>query len=271
MKIKNIILQLALSVLVSLTFTSCKKSDRDRDTDLSAAKDNALTENVVAGIFKTIGEFTDSTWQLRSSTCAAVSITPADTFTFPKTLTIDFDTINCLCSDGNLRRGKIIATFYGKFRDSLTIISVAVQNFAFNNNGIQSGTYSITNNGRNTAGLLTFGVNIQNAYVYTNIGSIGFSGRYVYQWTTGETTTTNPFDDVYSITGSSSGRSISGNTFTSSIVNPLTIALNCAYIEKGMFSITPANLSTRTVDFGAGNCDQSATITINGVNYDFNQ
>ena len=34
MKIKNIIFQLALSVLVSLSFTSCKKSDRDRDTDL---------------------------------------------------------------------------------------------------------------------------------------------------------------------------------------------------------------------------------------------
>ena len=270
MKSKSIFVTIVFSIALSLIFTSCKKSDRDEDNDLSAAKDNVAAEVAFAGVFKSIIEAQDSVWQIRSSSCAIYTIIPADTFTFPKTLTIDFGTSNCLCSDGNNRRGKIIAAFSGKYRDSLSTITVSLQNYYHNDNHLQAGTYMITNKGRNATGHIIYSVNVQNTAINTSSGGISFDCIHNYEWISGNTTALNTLDDVYSITGTSTGRGIAGNTFSSSINSPLIIAMNCAYIQKGALTLSPANLSPRTVDFGNGSCDSQGTITINGKSYDFN-
>ena len=271
MKIKNGGAGFVLVILFSLIFFSCRKSDRDLDTDLSAAENNSLSENILTGVIKSIGQFTDTTWQIRSSTCAVSSIVPTDTFTFPKTLTINFGTSNCLCADGNQRRGVITANFSGKYRDSLTVINITLTNYYHNDNSIITGSFSITNKGRNASGHLNYLINVQNAAINTSSGSISLNCSQNMEWISGEATIFNPFDDIYSITGASSGRGIDGNSFTSTINTPLIIALNCAYIEKGSFTLSPANLSNRVVDFGSGNCDNQATISINSKSYDFTQ
>ena len=271
MKIKNSVPYLVLVILFSLIFFSCKKSDRDLDTDLSAAENNSLAENIFTSVLKSIGQFTDSTWQIRSSSCATSSIVPADTFTFPKTLTINFGTTDCSCYDGNQRRGTIVATFSGKYRDSLTVIYVNLSNYYHNGNPVFMSGFTITNKGRNRAGHLTYLLNIQNATVNPPNGSISWSCNQNAEWIAGESTVSNYSDDVYSITGTSTGRGIDANSFTSTINSPLIIALNCAYIEQGSYTLTPANLSERIVDFGNGNCDSKATISLNGKSYDFTQ
>ena len=271
MKIRKTGAGVVLVILFSLIFSSCKKSDRDLDTDLSAAENNSLSENILTGVLKSIGQFTDTTWQIRFSTCAVSSIVPADTFTFPKTLTINFGTSNCMCADGNQRRGIITATFSGKYRDSLTVINIALTNYFHNDNPVLVSGFTITNMGHNKSGNLKYLLNVQAASINTTNGSISWNCNQNAEWISGESTVYNPFDDVYSITGTSTGRGIDANTFTSTINSPLIIALNCAYIEKGLLTLSPTNLSNRIVNFGNGNCSNQATISINGTSYNFTQ
>ena len=264
---KNKISSICFIVLISiaLVFNACRKSERDSDKDTSAASDNATAENVFAGIFKSIGEFSDSTTQLRTASCASFSVDSVGVNSWPKTLTINFDTINCLGADGNNRRGKIIATFTGRYRDSLTTISISLVNFYFNNNLVQVGTHTIINKGHNMAGNLIYSINVQNASITnTSNQTIKWNSVRSREWISGENTRLNPWDDVYLITGSADGTAKNGNTFTAIINTPLRVALNCRWIEAGVFTITPQNLSPRIIDFGNGTCDANATVSING-------
>ena len=269
MKTKKIILCLGLALTIGLLFVGCRKNDRDKDTDTTSSRDNAIAENAFAGIFKSIGEFSDSTSQLRISSCAVYSIFPTilDTTTWPKTLTINFGTTNCMCADGNLRRGIISAVFSGQYRKAGTVITIFTSNYYHNNNLVQAGTHTITNNGINSSGNLSYTINVQNATVTTTNGTITWNSIHTREWIAGETTPLNPWDDVYSITGSANGSGVNGNAFDVVINSPLIVALNCAYIEKGTLTLTPQHLSPRVIDFGGGTCDNAATVFINGTIY----
>ena len=71
-------------------------------------------------------------------------------------------------------------------------------------------------------------------------------------------------DDVYLVSGGANGTNNAGVSRTWQITTPLRRALNCHWFESGIVVITPANKPVRTVDFGNGNCDNEATVTING-------
>lgn len=73
-------------------------------------------------------------------------------------------------------------------------------------------------------------------------------------------------DDVYEITGSASG-SKNGNSYTMTIIQPLVRALACNWISSGKMEIQPSGALLRTIDFGAGTCDDQATVTIAGTVY----
>lgn len=258
---------IALTLFITFAYSGCKKNDREDDKETTSSRDNAIAENAFAGVFKSIGEFTDSTSLLRISSCASYTVDSVGTTSWPKTLTINFGSTNCMGSDGNLRRGTIIASFTGRYRDSLTVISISLIGYYHNNNLVQVGTHTITNNGHNAAGNLSYSINVQNASITNSNGTIAWNSTRTREWIAGESTTTNPSDDVYSITGSATGTGVNGNTFNVTINSPLIVALNCPYIEQGILALSPQNLSTRYVDFGNGACDNEATVTINGVVY----
>ena len=123
-----------------------------------------------------------------------------DTTTWPKTLTINFGTSNCLCADGNLRRGIITAVFTGQYRKPGTVISIYLSNYYHNNNFVQVGTHTITNNGINTNGNLSYTINVVNASVTTSSGIISWNSYRTREWISGVTTTLNPWDDVFPFT-----------------------------------------------------------------------
>lgn len=260
------ILSIALLCGVGLTYSACRKNDRDNDRDTSASRDNAIAENAFAGIFKAIGLYVDSSSYLRAG-CASFSVDSVGSASWPKTLTIDYGT-GCMCSDGNIRKGKIIASFTGRYRDSLTVITISTIGYFHNNNAVQAGTHTVTNNGHNAVGNLSYTINVQNASITNSNGTISWNSTRTREWISGESTTTDPSDDVYSITGTANGTAINGNTFTVTIDQPLIVALNCAYIQQGKLTLSPANLSPRILDFGSGACDNAATVSINGVDYE---
>ena len=92
-------------------------------------------------------------------------------------------------------------------------------------------------------------------------------------WIAGENTTFNTDsingvkDDIYSVTGSGSGKSFNGTTFSANITEPLIISLQCRFITKGKAELSPGEQAIRYIDYGDGTCDAIAAITINGVTY----
>lgn len=46
--------------------------------------------------------------------------------------------------------------------------------------------------------------------------------------------------------------------------SPLVKKASCQFISSGILNLTPDGFKTRTVDYGNGNCDDDATLSVNG-------
>ena len=265
MKTKIIITNIALALILGVFYTGCDKSkDEIIDTDTSSANDNSTSENAFSDIFKSVSGISDSDAGLRTANCETITIDTtvgSTTGGFPKTVTIDYSA----CSN---KKGKIKAIFTGRWRSSGTTITIiADSNYHFGLNKVNCGTHIILNRGI-ISGHKTYDVNVTGALITTPGGGISWSSTRTISWIAGDSTLDTQ-DDVYSITGQTTGTSAKGVTFTAAITSPLIIAMNCPWIESGVISLTPKNKKTRTIDFGtAGTCDNKATATFNGKTYD---
>ena len=74
-------------------------------------------------------------------------------------------------------------------------------------------------------------------------------------------------DDIYLITGTASGTSSKGNSFTAQTIDPIRKEMACYFIVSGSIEFIPSGKAVRVIDFGNGNCDNQATVTINGTVY----
>jgi hypothetical protein len=267
----------AFVLLISSTailFTACKKENSDDDTSIASDYYNGQKES--DGIIELLNSAAqDNDVQKQDETestllpeCAVVTV---DTVSSPKTITIDFGTAGCVCDDwdGKTRKGKIIATWSGKYRDAGTVITVETQDYYVNNNHFEY-QKTVVNNGQNAAGHLTYSVHITLAKItFTDNTVLQWTSERTREWMEGENTLT-PYDDVYHITGDASGTSRNGTAFTLNITSPLEVALACKWIRMGTIVIEPSGHATRTLDFGTGACDSQATVTINGTVYNIN-
>jgi hypothetical protein len=288
--LKSLKLALIVSISIPLLITSCKK-DKEKDPEpqpdysTNSTVDNWMAESMFEDVRKVVVEVVDdegkSATQKSSFTfgnCATFTITPAwnDTLTWPKTLTIDFGTTNCMGNDGRNRRGIITVTISDRYRNPGSVLTVQLQNYHVNDHKIE-GTKTITNNGRNSSNNLSFTVNVTNGKItFPNNGGVTtWSSIRTNEWIAGEST--NLFthgvagicDDVYLITGNANGINRLGKSYTMQITNPLRKEICCRWLVSGTINITPSGLPTRILDFGTGTCDNNASITIGSSTFNF--
>lgn len=259
--------------VISVVFISCKKEKDDDDKETTSSKDNALAEgtyNDVANIADQASTGSLSTYlapdnsgyKSMLSTCATVT---RDTISVPRLITIDFGSTNCLCSDGRYRRGIINVSYTGQYRDSLSTHTITFNNYYVNDNKV-SGSKTVTNNGHNSAGHLTYSISVNGQIDKATGGTITWTSNRTREWIAGESTWTWG-DDIYLITGSANGTAATGNSFTVNITSALRKEIGCRHFVSGKFEMTPSGKATRYVDFGTGACDNAATVTINGHIY----
>ena len=166
MKIKQLTLGFALVALVSTSFlTSCRKKDKEeKDSDTAAAADQSFASSTVNDMTNisdeavkgnNVSSFKTTESNALLSTCATITY---DTLLAAKTVTVNFGTTNCLGNDGRNRRGLIVINFTGKYRDSLTVITVTPQGYFVNDNQV-TGSKTITNKGHNAANHLVYEIN----------------------------------------------------------------------------------------------------------------
>lgn len=255
---------------------SCTKNDNPKssDNETQSASDNSFAESTNNDITSISaqsedngvgGTFNDSTYSYMLSPCATVSI---NTFSSPKKIIIDFGSTNCLCYDGKYRRGKILVSFNGLYRDSASTHTITFDNYFVNNYNVD-GNQTVVNNGHNDNGNLTFSIQINSTITDTAGNKLTYTSTRTREWVEGESTQGlfGWHDDVYSITGTASGVAFDGTQFSSNIKNALIVALNCRWIEQGSIEFTPAGKLTRTIDFGNGDCDNKATVSIGGASF----
>jgi hypothetical protein len=259
---------MVLTSIVALTLSACRKNE-EADNDTTAGEANAEAERVYDDVDRSISEaacmskYLDNTGgNIINTTCPTITIDHPDSTTWPKTVTIDFGSTNCTGWGNIPRRGKIISVFTGKFRSPGTVITTTFDNYYVNDNHVE-GTKTITNLGTNGAGNLYYSVVVSNAKITRTDGSfMTWNSTRTREWTQGSNTIGNTTDDVFLITGSGSGTNFAGNAFAVNITSPLQVQRGCKWIESGVIEITPANKPMRTIDFGNGQCDNQATMTI---------
>lgn len=250
-----------------LVLSSCRR-ERDPDNDTSAAGDNSLAE----GCFDDIQNISEEAYAgnlsgYRADTlvfgCATVI---RDTTSSPRTLVIDFGTTNCPCNDGRNRRGKILTSYTGGYKDPGTVITHTTDNYFVNDNQVL-GTKVVTNMGSNTDGNLYYTIDVDGSIIKANGGgTITWTSDRIREFIEGVSTQVWD-DDVYLITGTGSGTRPNGQTFSVTILTALRKEIGCRHFVSGSFELIPSGKPARVLDYGSGTCDNLATVTINGNTY----
>lgn len=253
--------------ILSVTAISCR---RDRDNDTTSAQDNSLAEssydeaNDLADQVAKTGTV-DLKLEEESSILSACATVTRDTTTDPKTMTIDFGSSNCMCSDGKTRRGKILVSYTGKYREPGSHIEIGFEGYYVNDNHIE-GSRVIDNQGFNADSNLVFQVVVDGTVTKADGSIITWTCDKTREWIAGYDTNTRT-DDVYEVSGTASGVRANGTAFTATTVSPLTRKVSCQEFVSGELSLVPSGKPERLINFGSGDCDGEATVTINGNDY----
>lgn len=252
---------IAFMALTLALFTSCRKEREEPliDLDYTSASDNSRAEDAFQDILSQVDKAVDDNG-LRELCDPVVTF---DTTGTPRTMTLDFGTENCTTANGRTRRGRIIVSYTGRYREQGTVITIVPENYYHNDNLVQ-GIKTVTNLGPNPDGNLHFSVNVTGTISAAD-GSwtASHAGQRTRTWIAGAGTQALS-DDVYLITGSGSGVNRNGDPYSVSIISALRVALNCPFITQGTVQVTPNTRPVRTIDYGNGSCDGTFTVTVNG-------
>jgi hypothetical protein len=250
--------------LISLTLNSCKKEEPDTETQ--SAVDNNICETEFTKMMPRVNNYGINEQGIKNMRAACPAITPPDTIAspgWPRVMVIDYGTGCVDTIDGKVRKGKITCSFSNRWNIVGSYVTITLDTFSVNGNTYDCDSIRITHNSQ-------YGFRTQ---VFNGICQ---SSNWTLEWDCDRTLTQtagfgdfDPYNDVFTLTGSANGKNRNGKTYTAVITSPITKRSSCSWIEQGSIDLTPEGLATRTVDFGSGNCDSQATLTINGNTFTF--
>ncbi|MGB8193857.1 MAG: hypothetical protein WCF67_18130 [Chitinophagaceae bacterium] len=200
--------------------------------------------------------------------CVTITITrlnpPA---AFPVRVVMDFGS-GCTGRDGRLRKGKIITVYTGRLVAPGSVAETTFDGYYVNGVHVE-GVHRIQN--KSTSQQWIFEVTVRNGKLTRPNGNYSqWNSTKTITQIEGSGTPLFPLDDIFSIKGESGGTvkrdsllfQWSARTLPD---NPLIKRFTCRWIVKGKIAIRRTNSDVAVIDYGAGLCDNKATITINGV------
>jgi len=258
--------------ILAVFFMNCQEDDVKKDVDSASAME-ALTEYaIISKVFQDVGNNSgDAVLSAETSTTTAklsdsktdgpiITVEPLDFVTFPKTITIDFQS-GVLCKDGVTRKGiaTVISTnWYGVEGSEHT---TTFNNYYHNDYKVE-GTHYVKNLGENTDSDLQYSVAITNGKITTKTGqSINYVENSTRTWVAGSSTPLDIWDDEYMLDGTQSGVSSKGIPYTLTIEESLHFVLFPRSIEAGILDIDIANIKDIKLNY------TNSTITILGTTY----
>lgn len=198
-------------------------------------------------------------------------VVTTDTASSPKHISLDFGS-GCSNSNPNgdyfLISGSVSFEYSGE--DSTgAFLNITYNNFVLNNYYSFNGTLNFTNTGVNGAGDTTAAIdaNLQTNCKKDTLEITGINHLDVVAFY--ERNVPNP-NKLMHFSGSGSGTTSGGVSFTQIITIPLTIRMTQACSEhftEGQVLIQSTGLPDKTIDYGDGTCDDQATVAENGSSY----
>ncbi|MFO0321987.1 MAG: hypothetical protein ACK504_06140 [Bacteroidota bacterium] len=270
---KIVVLSLLFFVPLLVILNSCNKK-KELDIETQSVVDNALCEQSFLAIQPVVNDKGINENGLKKiATCETFSLIAGDTTdisprdgTFdngPVTFQIDYGATGCIGDDGVTRTGKINISTSRKWKKYGNLVSVDL--VGYKANGITfTGQIKIT-----LLDSVTLSTEIVNGNCTNGNWSIDYAGTKTMKQIAGFNTRNIAADDVFSITGNSSGKNRNGRAFTTSITQELIKKTNCKWITSGVLNLTPDGFATRSINYGNGTCDDDATFTVNGQTITF--
>jgi hypothetical protein len=266
---------LAITVGALLIFQGCKKDDKtdstsnnENERSLTAVKasSDVFFDDVSQEVLKVNTESNLSAREAGVQGCAEITVSPAANVNeWPKTVTVNFGTTGCTADNGFVRKGKIIYIISKKLINTGAVITITFDNYTVNGHKLE-GTYTIRNTG--TLASIQFNTTLENGKITYPDGS-WYTKTSNVNWTyaAGSFTPSDFSDDVFNLSGSGTVTSSDGNTLTAESQDVLVRKYTCYNIVSGKLNLTYNNING-VLDYGNGECDKKAVLTIGNKNYD---
>ncbi|MBT8276223.1 MAG: hypothetical protein KJO39_08775 [Bacteroidia bacterium] len=256
---------------VGLMLFSCSNDDDSQDNqEVNFSAENtaraAQTDNIVEGSFNVMEAAYVETEEGRSNnisffpSCAEIVINPSGN---GGTITITFSE-GCQLNNGAVVSGGIFIE-YGPFEAGSRIIEYTYQDFTYNNNNVAGGgevIRQIANQNGNPQSSATETITV--SFPGTSVTATR-EGNRIIEWVEGVGSGTW-VDNVYEINGSWNTEFSNGFTRSGEVTTTLVKKLSCIYLVSGVLEIQQEGF-TGTIDWGDGECDNQATLIINGQEF----
>lgn len=275
---KNLFTTLLIICTLLLSFSSCKN---DENVTASAASLTATASNEAQAstindqILSEVNTYVGANAQLVKPLFAkdgiimpqvTVENTGTTANSVLKKITIDFGTSGFTGRHGNTLKGKIIVNLDLRLLVLGSSRTITYENFTINDISV-TGSNKITFGGPTADKHPFWTLTGENVITLADGKSITWKAERRLEFTSALTTF---WGEGYVLTGSASGINAEGKAYTMTIdtSNPLIGSTLYPYITKGSVSVTIGQ-STGVIDYGDGTQDNKATLTYNGVKYDF--
>lgn len=248
--------------LCLLLFNACKKEETSPSNDFIIvsedlttlqdfleANETEITDQIEKGLmaFTTRG-FPTLTWTNPKGT-------------YPNVLTIDYGTLGVVSTAGRVRRGKLIIEMTADIRSSGAVRIVRHENFYLDNVKIE-GTVNLLNQGPDSLNRNLFLRTVSDRILTFPLGkTIRWNATQIILQLEGNHTPEVKLDDVWSISGTSSGTNRNGNFFSVKTTEALTIKFLCPWFVKGSIVIT-VDFHSVSINYGDGICNDIVSLTL---------
>lgn len=262
---------LTVTLFIVIAYACKKESSQDQTpavVDTPTLMANTVEKNAVIAVstFEGINQFAQAGFISNNLKAGNISFGNCPTITVnyttpPYSISLNWGA-ECTGIDGAKRTGKIDISLNGIMNVANNVATMKIENYLVDGNKI-TGTTKITSAGPNPG-------NGWPRYDILTEGKIEFADKsvlsYKYDGVTlqseGTATPTVLADDVWRTeVHSASGINQDGSTWTAKSTKVMIKKGDCKWYNSGTFEITPSKGDKITIDFGAGTCDNKATMT----------
>ena len=258
--------------LFGLVLTSCNESDTiqeelsTEEIDLKAAETEAEIDKVSDESSAIIEEaYLMEEFPITKSNvtdrylpdCVTITVVIVQNM---KTVTLDFGE-GCELRNGNFVSGKIIMSYERDPEAASKMITYSFEGFYFNRKNVEGGGSILrerSNENGNPQSTKTFDVTV----TWPDGLFASKIGEKVREMIEGQSTTAWG-DNVFLITGNWTFTRRNGNVLSAKIIKELRRELACKFLVSGTIELSK-NLDTAILDYGDGECDDLATVSVNG-------
>lgn len=261
---------------LSVGITSCKRDNDDSDIIDDSQTNYAEEQLKIEQIYSNADRIIQRAFSLGASAlkggenplggCATVN---EDSTADPmiNRMTIDFGGGGkCVGFDGRSRKGRILVDFTNNrdMKENGYYHKITFDQYVVEGHRV-GGFKEVWWKGINGAGNIIYDIaSVDTVYLPDNSGRITGASERQREWYRGQGTTQTS-DDVFRLTGFGYFIGLDKDAYHVQIHKPLIDAYDCSWINEGVINIFPEGATQRTLDFGESECDNDATIDVNGV------